>query len=109
MNSECPPHAAGAAGRAVPDCQRAVAHKKLDEHIAADRPLLAVAQVREEVLGLGVRRLVVQKWVLGLALHVGLACEDEHLDGTGGLGLIDGTRQDDHHQNNNTKQCDFAT
>ena len=66
--------------RAVADCQRALALEELDEYVVADNPLAVLAQVREEVFGLGVGGLVVQQFVVGLALHIGLPGQDEHLD-----------------------------
>ena len=72
---------ARAAAAAVADRQPALAAQVLDEHVVADDPLAVLAEVLEQVFGLGRLGLVLQQTILGLALHVGLSGQDEDLHG----------------------------
>ena len=72
--------------RAIAECERSFATKELDEYVVALDPLVAVAQVGEEILGLGVGRLVIEERIRRFSFHIRLASEDEYLDRFGGMG-----------------------
>ena len=58
--------------------------EELDENIIAHRPGITRAQMLKEVLGFGIRRLMVNQLLVRLTLHVRLASQDEYLDRVGG-------------------------
>ena len=99
---------AGAAGRSVADRQRTLAIEVLDEHVVADDPLAVLAQVLEQVLGLGVLGLVIQQTVRGLAFHVRLAGEDEDLDSLAVIGGCSGYKRCCHSNRQSNGCCTFS-
>ncbi len=55
--------------------------QELDEHVVTLDPLAVLGDVPEQVLRLRILDLMIEQDPLHLALHVGLAGEDEDLDG----------------------------
>ena len=71
----------GAAWGTEAEGEGAFAFEELDEDVVALDPLVVFAEMGEEVFGFWVGGLMIEQGVGGFAFHVGLAGEEEDLNG----------------------------